>query len=655
MSTFCCSTITGLGLGAMYFLIASGLSLIYGLMGVLNFAHGAFISVGGYGTWWFQTNVFDGVDSLLWRWLLSALIGLVLGGVFAALVELVLIRPLYSRHIEQVLVTVGLQLAFVALDRRHLGRRREALHRSAVAARDDDRLRRAHPERPLGRDRDGGRRARAAPALPPEDALRADHPRGRREPRDGAGARHRRPQGVHARLRDRRHRRRDRRRPQRRLLQRRRPGAGDEPADLRVHRRRHRRARLHRRLRRRRGRRRPDAAVHELLRRRPGSATWSSCSCSASSCSRGRAASPARWSGHAHEPRPRQELAVAARRLRALAVVPKIAVDVPRSSTSRSTRPGRSRCSRRASSSAALALTYDIQFGYTGLLSFGHALYIASALPLEHRDHAVALAVLARRLFTIAVAFVLSVVLGFVSLRATGIAFAMVTLAFAQAGAVLALKDPHHWTHGEEGLGADYTKLPQAFVGIFNTKNLYWLALAFLAVVFFIVRWLADSSPGRVWGAIRDNEPRVEVLGMRPARTSCRPSSSRRCSPRRGGIVYMLLFNGSTLSRDGAELHADAAAHGRDRRRRLALGRSARRDPLHLPRRPARRDRQLVAGRRACRRRCARRSSSRSSCSASSSSSSSCSCPAGSSGSSSAAGRPGCAGSARRSAARHHP
>ena len=52
MSTFLLLTITGLGLGAMYFLIASGLSLIYGLMGVLNFAHGAFISVGGYGTWW---------------------------------------------------------------------------------------------------------------------------------------------------------------------------------------------------------------------------------------------------------------------------------------------------------------------------------------------------------------------------------------------------------------------------------------------------------------------------------------------------------------------------------------------------------------------------------------------------------------------------
>ena len=75
MSTFFLLTVTGVGLGAMYFLIASGLSLIYGLMGVLNFAHGAFITVGSYGTWWFSTNVFDGVHSTLWRFLLSALLG----------------------------------------------------------------------------------------------------------------------------------------------------------------------------------------------------------------------------------------------------------------------------------------------------------------------------------------------------------------------------------------------------------------------------------------------------------------------------------------------------------------------------------------------------------------------------------------------------
>ena len=113
MSTFILLTITGLGLGALYFLIASGLSLIYGLMGVLNFAHGAFLTVGAYAMWFTESKL-SGL-SVLPRFLVGALAGLVVGAVFAALVELVLIRPLYRRHIEQVLVTVGLGLTTTAL------------------------------------------------------------------------------------------------------------------------------------------------------------------------------------------------------------------------------------------------------------------------------------------------------------------------------------------------------------------------------------------------------------------------------------------------------------------------------------------------------------------------------------------------------------
>ena len=112
MSTFILLTITGLGLGAMYFLIASGLSLIYGLMGVLNFAHGAFLTVGAYATWWTSTHVGGGPGTKL---LVGAIVGLAVGALLAALVELVLIRPLYLRPIEQVLVTVGLALALGAL------------------------------------------------------------------------------------------------------------------------------------------------------------------------------------------------------------------------------------------------------------------------------------------------------------------------------------------------------------------------------------------------------------------------------------------------------------------------------------------------------------------------------------------------------------
>lgn len=112
MSTFVLLTITGLGLGAMYFLVASGLSLIYGLMGVLNFAHGAFITVGAYAAWWMAGQVGGGAGA---RLVAGGAFGLVAGAALAAFVELVFIRPLYRRPIEQVLVTVGLALALGAL------------------------------------------------------------------------------------------------------------------------------------------------------------------------------------------------------------------------------------------------------------------------------------------------------------------------------------------------------------------------------------------------------------------------------------------------------------------------------------------------------------------------------------------------------------
>jgi branched-subunit amino acid ABC-type transport system permease component len=58
MSAFILILITGIGLGALYFLVASGLSLIYGLMGVLNFAHGSFLTIGAFTGLWISTKVF---------------------------------------------------------------------------------------------------------------------------------------------------------------------------------------------------------------------------------------------------------------------------------------------------------------------------------------------------------------------------------------------------------------------------------------------------------------------------------------------------------------------------------------------------------------------------------------------------------------------
>lgn len=114
MSTIILLTLAGLGLAGLYFLVASGLSLVFGLADVLNFAHGLFLSVGAYATWWAADNL-PGAGTEGWSFALAVGFGVSAGAATAALVELVLIRPLYRRTIEQVLVTVGLSLAGVAL------------------------------------------------------------------------------------------------------------------------------------------------------------------------------------------------------------------------------------------------------------------------------------------------------------------------------------------------------------------------------------------------------------------------------------------------------------------------------------------------------------------------------------------------------------
>ncbi|MFF2496179.1 branched-chain amino acid ABC transporter permease [Agromyces sp. NPDC058064] len=112
MSTIVLLLVTGLGLGALYFLVASGLSLIYGLMGVLNFAHGSFLTISAFLGWEVGRRVSDGT---WWGLAVSAFVGIAVGAIVAALTEYLLIRRLYERHIEQALVTVGLSLATVAL------------------------------------------------------------------------------------------------------------------------------------------------------------------------------------------------------------------------------------------------------------------------------------------------------------------------------------------------------------------------------------------------------------------------------------------------------------------------------------------------------------------------------------------------------------
>ncbi|QBI55738.1 branched-chain amino acid ABC transporter permease [Streptomonospora litoralis] len=196
---------------------------------------------------------------------------------------------------------------------------------------------------------------------------------------------------------------------------------------------------------------------------------------------------------------------------------------------------------------AGLATSYDLLYGRLGLLSFGHALYFASgayfaALLME----LLRLPLVAAAPLAVAGGTLLALVLGAVSLRVSGIALAMVTLAFAQAGSILVTRDPGRATGGEEGMPLEMGLVPDAFVGVFNTANLYWLAVAYAVVAAGVVWWLDATPTGRVWRGIRANEQRVEVLGVNPYPYKLAAFTVAGGLASLGGVAYVVVSGGVT-------------------------------------------------------------------------------------------------------------
>jgi branched-subunit amino acid ABC-type transport system permease component len=97
----------GLSIAMFLFLIASGLSLIFGVLGILNFAHGSFYMVGAYLAWQIA-HVLGGATGSFWLAVLGAATAVALLG---AVIERVLLRPLYGRaELYQLLFTYALVL-----------------------------------------------------------------------------------------------------------------------------------------------------------------------------------------------------------------------------------------------------------------------------------------------------------------------------------------------------------------------------------------------------------------------------------------------------------------------------------------------------------------------------------------------------------------
>jgi branched-chain amino acid transport system permease protein len=106
--TFLIQLLNSVQYGLLLFLIASGLTLIFGIMGIINLAHGSFYMLGAYVAWSFAERL-----GSLWA---AIAVGIVLSVVLGMALEWLLINRLYRRdHLYQVLLTYGLILMFEEL------------------------------------------------------------------------------------------------------------------------------------------------------------------------------------------------------------------------------------------------------------------------------------------------------------------------------------------------------------------------------------------------------------------------------------------------------------------------------------------------------------------------------------------------------------
>src|SRR5690606_38294597 len=403
-----------------------------------------------------------------------------------------------------------------------VGGRRPALPRPRRADRHGRDPRGPGARQPLRADRRRRRRPHRCAPVPGPHPLRSHRPGRRRGPRHGHRPGHRRHPRLHPRLRARRGAGRSGRCPRRPLLRLPLPAPGDLAAGVRVRRRHHRRPALHHQRRRLRADRRAGAAVRQLLRRRlrrprrrrpaggrrphpprrhrphrpaasappPGRPTHHPYrphrrrhGMTATRTPRTAPAAPPAAKPAAPPPpggplRRLRPLTLPAAVLLVLALLPYSSLSIPFLLDGPVNSPGSLQLFALCLVFAGLAAGYDLMFGRTGLLSFGHALYIAGgAYGTQLAMTELGLGLVPAALLTLVLGTCAAVVLGAISLRTLalgGVGFAMVTLAFAQAGAIWVERNPGGLTGGEEGLPLYVDAVPAALTGVANTANLYW-------------------------------------------------------------------------------------------------------------------------------------------------------------------------------------
>jgi len=162
---------------------------------------------------------------------------------------------------------------------------------------------------------------------------------------------------------------------------------------------------------------------------------------------------------------------------------------------------------------ALFACAFNLLIGGGGLLSFGHAAffgggaYIAAETAKEF-GFPFELAILAG---TVTATF-LGLVAGVIAIRRSGLIFAMVTLALAQAIYFLALRLP--FTHSEDGIQAVPRGWLLGVVDLRDNMAMYYVTAGIFFLGYLLVRRVWKSPFGQVLRAIKDNQPRMISLGF---------------------------------------------------------------------------------------------------------------------------------------------
>src|SRR5919204_2905579 len=107
LEVFAQQALNGISFGALLFILAAGLSLIFGMMDVVNLAHGAFYMLGAY--------IALAVVQRTGQFWVALVLAPVLVGILGLVIEPLLLRRLRGRHLDQVLLTIGISLVIVDL------------------------------------------------------------------------------------------------------------------------------------------------------------------------------------------------------------------------------------------------------------------------------------------------------------------------------------------------------------------------------------------------------------------------------------------------------------------------------------------------------------------------------------------------------------